>query len=56
MVEKNLIIVSDEIITIGVLLLFFVLTSGLINLILGVSTRPYSDHFVQAFFGLCSFG
>lgn len=52
MTEKNLILIHEDYITIGVLLVFFILTSGLINLILGVSTRPYSDHFVQAFFGM----
>lgn len=52
MVEKSLLSINEDVITIGVLVVFFVLTSGLINLVLGVSTRPFSDHFVQAFFGI----
>merc|ERR1712232_168526 len=46
--------VHDDYLSIAVLSVFFVLTSGLLNLALGISTKPYSDHFVQAFFALLS--
>jgi len=52
--ERNLFLIHEDYITMGVLLVFFTLTSGLINLMLGISTRPYSDHFVQAFFAMIS--
>jgi drug/metabolite transporter (DMT)-like permease len=50
--ENLLLSFHEDHLTIGVLTVFFLFTSGLLNLILGVSTKPFSDHFVQAFFAL----
>lgn len=49
---KNLFLIHEDIATIIVLCVFFLFTSGLLNLMLGISTKPFSDHFVQAFFAL----